>query len=121
MKEVFTSILNVIMMLWIIFFAGYLSAELSEQKIRLFRRLFWCLKKRTLEPLRSIDTKRIYLWCYALIPILIMNVLVISRQFKIGKMYIRADLSFITGALFWIAFPLFVIGLIKKNKEQLKK
>jgi len=121
MNEVLISILNVITMLWIIFFAGYLSAELSEQKIRLFRRVFWCIYKRSFEPIRSIKTKRIYLWCYALIPILIMNVLVISRQFKIGKMYIRADFSFITGALFWIVFPLFVIGLMKKHKQELKK
>lgn len=117
MSEVIASILNIFTMLWIIFFATYLTAELSEQKIRLLHKVWLSLITWNLRPLRGIKAKRVYLWCYLLIPALILNVLVIARQFRIGKMYIRADFSFVTGALLWIALPMFVIGIINKSKK----
>lgn len=121
MSEVIASIFNIFTMICLIFFAGYLSAELGEQKVGLFKRLILCVLHWDIEPLSNIKTKRIYLWCYLLIPALLLNVLSIARQFNIGKMYIRADVDFIARAVVWIVLPMFVIGVINKLKKEERK
>lgn len=121
MSEIVVTIFNIITMVCLIFFAGYLSSVLGEQKIGLFKRLVFCLIHWSFKPLYDIKTKRIYLWCYLIIPSLIVNVLVVARQFNIGKMYIRVDLGFIASAVLWIALPILFIGVLDKlKKEELK-
>lgn len=112
------TILNVVTMLELIFFAGYLRFQLGEQKINLMKRIYCSVIRWSTTPLRSIKAKRVYLFCYPLIPALLIQVLAIARQFNIGKMYIKSDPSFIAGALIWLLLPLFVIGIINKNKKQ---
>jgi hypothetical protein len=121
MSEIIVTIFNIITMVCLIFFAGYLSSVLGEQKIGLFKRLVLCVCRWSFKPLYDIKTKRIYLWCYLIIPALIVNVLVVARQFNIGKMYIRVDLGFIASAVLWIALPILFIGVLDKlKKEELK-
>jgi len=121
MSEIVASIFNVLTMLCLIGFAGYLVGVLGEQKINLFKRLILCVVHLNFRHLYEIKAKRIYLWCYIIIPSLLVNVLVIARQFNIGKMYIRADIGFVAGAILWITLPLFFISIIRRlEKEELK-
>lgn len=117
MSEVLISILNIFAMLCIIYFATILSARLSERKLGLWKKVWLCVIKFDLKHLKFKNNDKVYLWCYLLIPALILNVLVIAGQFRIGKMFIRPDLSFVTGALLWVALPMFVIGIMNKNEK----
>lgn len=121
MSEVIASIFNIITMLCLLAFAAYLAGVLAEHKIQLFKRLLLCIINLKSDPIKEVWHKKIYFLCYVIIPALVGNVLVIARQFNIGKMYIRADIGFVLGAVLWITLPLFFIGILKRlEKEELK-
>lgn len=117
MSDTFDIILNTLTMVWLIAFAGWLNAELAQMKIGLFKICVNALFKWSVKPFEEIKVHWAYLLCYPLIPVLIMQFLVMLRQFRIGKMYIKADLSFITSFITWGLIPLIVIGFIHLNKE----
>lgn len=121
MSDTVATILNILTMLCLIIFAGAISAELKEQKINLCKRIFHCIIYFTIEPLRQIKAHWIYLLCYPIIIALLTHVLVLARQFRIGKMYIRADFSFIAGLALWIFLPIFVLGLMHLLKQEQHK
>lgn len=118
MNEVITSILNICAMLGMVFFAMYLSAILHDQEIKLVTRLIVSAWKMNLQPLRDLGDKKVFLWCYPVIAMLLGQAVMVARQFKIGKMYIRTDYNFIIGAILWIALPMLFIGLNKRYKNK---
>lgn len=121
MSELVISIFNVLTMLCLILCAGYLSAELAEQRISLFKRLVLCLVNWSCKPLDGLKPKIGYLLFYIIIPSLIGHVLMIARQFRIGKMYIRADFSFVLGFSLWVSLPLFLMWILNKLKKEQSK
>lgn len=118
MSEIQASIFNIVTMICLVLFAGYLSSVLGEQKISLFKRLIHCVFKWTYDPIEELKEKKFYLWIYLIIPSLLVNVLAIARQFNIGKMYIRADLGFIASSVLWIALPMLYIGALNRLKKE---
>lgn len=122
MSEAVASGANIFIMVCLIGFAGYLSSVLGEQRIGLAKRLIHCIITFSFKPILDIKkSKRVFLLCYIVIPALLVNVLGLARQLNIGKMYIRADIGFIAGAILWITLPLLFIGLINRvRKEELK-
>lgn len=116
-NEILIQALNVSAMLGMVLFAMYLSAVLHDQEIKLFTRIIVSICKMNLKPIRDLKGKTVYLWCYPVITMLLGQAIMVARQFKIGKMYIRTDYNFIIGAILWIALPMLFIGLNKRYKK----
>ena len=121
MSETTAAILNIITMICLITFAVFISAELKEQKIHLVKRLFICLITLSFNPLKEIKSQWVFLLGYPIIIAVLTHVLVLSRQFRIGKMYIRPDISFIANLTLWIVLPMFVLGLMNLLKKEQRK
>lgn len=98
--------------------ASYLTGILAEQRIHLFKVILYCIIKRDCSALYSLKSRWGYLLFYIIIPCLIGHVLMLARQFRIGKMYIRMDLSFLLGFLLWITLPLFLVWALNKLKDK---
>lgn len=118
MSETMIAIFNIGTMLCLLGCASYLTGILAEQKIQLLKVVLYCIIKRNCDALYNLKSKWGYLLFYIIIPCLIGHVLMLARQFRIGKMYIRMDLSFILGFLLWVTFPLFLVWALNKLKEQ---
>lgn len=121
MNSIAEPILNILTMCLLILFAGALIGELHEHKIRLFKRLFHCVIFWELKPLKELKGRWLWVMLYPIVVALLANVLVIARQFRIGKMYIKSDISFWTGFFLWILLPAFVIGVLNELKKYKNK
>lgn len=120
MSDSITIILNISTMILLILFAGGINAELAEMKIGLIKKLLQSLFTLSLKPIKEIKAHWTILLCYPLVVVLLGQFLVILRQFRIGKMYIRADISFATQFATWILVPAIILGLINLHKKNNK-
>lgn len=121
MSDTVISIFNIGTMLCLLACASYLSGVLAEQRISLLKTVLYCLLKWDCKPLGDLKNRWGYLLFYIIIPCLIGHVLMIARQFRIGKMYIRMDLSFLLGFILWITLPLFLVWILNRLKKEENK
>lgn len=120
MSDSTTIILNICTMICLIAFAGGINAELAEMKIGLVKRILQSIFTLSLKPIREIKAHWTILLCYPLVVVLLGQFLTIMRQFRIGKMYIRADISFATQFATWILVPAIILGMINLHKRNNK-
>lgn len=118
MNEVSASILTMCTMVCLISFSGFMCAQLREEKMNIIPRILNSIFTFSLKPFEGIKNK-MYIMFYFMIPACLFRFISLLQQFRIGKIYLKVDLSFWSEFALWICTPIFVIWIvsyINKNK-----
>lgn len=105
-------ILNVISIMFLLAFVSYLSYIVEGMNKAVWR---WMHKDR--DAWDYIITHKLYLWCYALIPITLSIAVVQISQLNVGIPYIKTGWIFVASSLLWICLFFFVRALHQKVKN----
>jgi len=111
MSEGFVTILNVISIILIFFFASWVSVRVVDPFSALYLRFIKKEHHKWDKMFRDGDY-----YSYFLIIILISIATILTTQLGIGNVKARLDVTFFINCTFWIVLPLWAKKNIKKNK-----